>query len=96
MDNYYFNTNGVNVWDKNNSIMPNGVGLWGSSTTTHSALIIKKPGSPNLFYIFTLDFQGGEEPDSTSLIIPVPGAFAYSIIDMNQNGGLGDLIVKNH
>lgn len=55
-----FYTDGRTVWDKNHVIMPNGdyaggTGLLGDISSTQSAIIVPKPGSPNLYYIFTLD-----------------------------------------
>ena len=56
-----FYTDGTNVWDTNNSIMPNGYGLTGQATTTQAATIIQKPNSTSQYYIFTLDGIGTGE-----------------------------------
>ena len=55
-----FYSDGRTVWDKNHVVMPNGdylngTGLFGDISSTRSAIIVPKPGSPNLYYIFTLD-----------------------------------------
>ena len=55
-----FYSDGRTVWDKNHVVMPNGdylngTGLFGDISSTQSAIIVPKPGSPNLYYIFTLD-----------------------------------------
>ena len=82
-----FYTEGDTVWDRNNNVMPNGTGLiGGNGTTTQAALIAQKPGSPNLYYVFTAD-QGGYAG-------PNQGVF-YSIVDLNLHGGLGQVTVKN-
>src|SRR4051812_29467993 len=54
--NLLFYTDGISIWNKNHTIMPNGTGLTGNSTATQSALIIKKPGSANLYYVFSTHF----------------------------------------
>jgi len=74
-----FYTDGGGVWNKNHVAMPNGFGLSGNNSSTQSALIVQKPGSTNLFYIFTTG--------STT--------FDYSIVDMTLSGGNGDVTSKN-
>src|SRR5688500_2612049 len=53
LGNLLFYTNGESIWNKNHMIMANGTGLTGHVSTTQSALIVKKPGSQHLFYVFT-------------------------------------------
>lgn len=79
--NLLFYTDGELVWDKTNTQMPNGFGLFGDLSTTQSALIIPDPGNPNLFYIFTLGDEGGD--------------LYYSIVDITLNSGNGDVTIKN-
>jgi hypothetical protein len=69
-------SDGLNAYDRNNNIMPNGAMLTGSNSTTQSALIVQQPNTPNRLYLFTLG-QMGTAP------------LYYSIIDMTLNGGLG-------
>ncbi len=78
-----FYTDGQSVWNKNHITMPNGTGLHGNMSSCQSALIVQKPGSSNLYYIFTSD------------VVPNQYGFQYSIVDMNMNGGLGDVITLN-
>ena len=78
-----FYTNGVSVWNRNNIIMPNGTGLFGNGTTTQSALIVPKPDSSNIYYIFTADATHQ------------PHGINYSEVDMSLASGLGDVTVKN-
>ncbi|CAN5570039.1 hypothetical protein BH11BAC1_BH11BAC1_09550 [soil metagenome] len=78
-----FSTNGINVYNKNHTLMPNGFGLNGHTSSSQSAMIVKKPGSVNDFYIFTTDALGG-----------ISG-LSYSIVDMSLQAGLGDVSVKN-
>ncbi|MCE3296004.1 MAG: hypothetical protein K0R65_1718 [Crocinitomicaceae bacterium] len=77
--NLLFYTEGVNVWDRNNTLMPNGTGLTGNVSTTQSALIVQQPGSTGLYYLFTVPPDEG-------------GDLSYSIVDMSLNGGLGDVV----
>jgi len=77
--NLLFFTDGTSVWDANMNQMPNGYGLTGNSTSTQSGVIIPKPLSPNIYYIFTVDGELW------------PGGLAYSKVDMTANGGLGDV-----
>jgi len=72
-----FYTDGITVYNKNHVVMINGNGLMGHPSSTQSATIIQKPGSNNLYYIFTTD----NEHD--------PNGFRYSIVDINLDGGNG-------
>jgi hypothetical protein len=80
--NLLFYTDGVTVWNNTHSVMPNGTGLAGDVSTTQSALIVKKPSSSNLYYIFTLPAEG-------------VGNFCYSEVDMTLDNGKGDVGTKN-
>jgi hypothetical protein len=75
--NLLFYTDGMKIWNKNHQLMLNGTGLLGHWSSTQSATIVPKPGSTNLFYIFTLDYEIR------------PNGFRYSIVDINLDGGLG-------
>jgi len=81
--NLLFYTNGITVWNKNHKVMPNGNGLLGGNSSTQSALILQKPGSENIFYIFTTDIQAQSD------------GLRYSIVDMTKDNGNGDLVFKN-
>ena len=81
--NLLFYTNGVSVWNVNNEVMPNGDGLDGDVSTSQSALVVPDPASSSNYYVFTLPNDGGTN------------GFRYSIVDMTQDGGLGDVITKN-
>jgi len=83
--NLLFYTNGVNVWDKNHVIMPNGTGLFGHTSSSQSAIIAKKPGENKLYYIFTTD----------AIENNLARGLNYSIVDLDRNGGLGEVISKN-
>lgn len=79
--NLLFFTNGEKVYDRNGNLMPNGTGLHGDSTGGQSATILKQPGNDSLYYVFTNDdgFTNNY-------------GFGYSVVNMNLNGGLGDVV----
>jgi len=85
LGNLLFHTDGRYVWNKLNEVTPNGCCLnieqYGvyGSSVTQGALIIPKPGNVNLYYIFT------KANDTIS----------YSLMDINGDGGLGDIVEKN-
>ena len=84
-----FYTDGRNVWNRNHGVMPNGnavapnVGLNGNDSSTQSAIIVTKPGSTTLYYVFTVDE------------LAKPNGLNYSIIDLTLDNGLGDITTKN-
>ncbi|MDB5283826.1 MAG: hypothetical protein JWO06_2901 [Bacteroidota bacterium] len=79
-----FYTDGSIVWDKNNQRMPNNtILLGGNSSSTQSAIIVPKPGSTTLYYIFTVGAQAG--------YAGVDSGMSVSVIDMSLRGGLGDV-----
>ncbi|MEI7802865.1 MAG: gliding motility-associated C-terminal domain-containing protein [Bacteroidota bacterium] len=84
-----FYTDGDSIWDKNNNVMPNGVGLGGHNSSTQSALVVPKPGSSTQFYVFTTGAWAGLQPGLSS------GSFNLNTVDMTLNGGAGDIVVKN-
>ncbi|OXG06086.1 hypothetical protein B0A64_11895 [Flavobacterium araucananum] len=72
-----FYTDGITIYNKNHQVMLNGTDLKGDASSTQSATIVQKPGSSNLFYVFTTD-----------AVARVNGLM-YSEIDLNLDGGLG-------
>ena len=84
-----FYTDGINVWDRQHQIMPNGTGLFGDTSSTASAIIIPKPTEPNIYYIFTVDRPSYFlNPDD-----PITG-LNYSKVDMDLNNGMGDIVTS--
>ena len=81
--NLLFYSDGMTVWDKNHTPMPNGTGLLGDMSSTQSGVIVPVPNSSTLFYVFTVDDWGGED------------GLCYSIVDLSKNKGLGDVTQKN-
>jgi len=81
-----FSTDGIILYDRSGSSMPNGRGLLGGWSSTQSALIIPMPGDTSKYYVFT--------PGDLSNNGQRPG-LAYSVVDMTLNNGMGDVTVKN-
>lgn len=83
--NILFYTDGVTVYNKNHTIMTNGTGLLGNTSSTNSALIIPKPGDTTHFYIFTA-------PAAEDNLLP---GYRFSEVDMTLDNGLGAITIKN-
>lgn len=73
-----FYTDGVKIWDKNHNLMPNGTGLLGHPSSTQSAVVVPKPNSNTIYYVF-------------ATLNAANGGITYSEVDMSLNGGLGDV-----
>jgi hypothetical protein len=83
-----FYTDGGTVWDANDAVMANGTNIQGfgyGGSSVQSSIIIKKPGSSNLYYIFCVAESGAPSTP-----------FSYSIVDMSLNGGLGVVTSKSN
>ena len=79
-----FYTDGLLVWDKNHNVMPNGSNLLGNKSSTQSAVIVPKPNSDSVYYIFTVINLGNIE------------GVKYSEVDMTLNGGNGDITANKN
>ncbi len=88
LGNLLFYSDARRVFNRNHLIMPNGDNIKGASSFqlgSDQALIIPHPALPNLYYLFTNETNEGT----------LPTGYYYHIIDMNANGGLGDVVLKN-
>lgn len=74
-----FYTDGVSVWDRNNTQVATNIG--GSQSATQSSLIMEVPGDPTLYYIFTTQ----EVTDGTYEL-------RYTLFDLKLNGGTGGIV----
>lgn len=81
--NLLFYTNGIEIWNKNHVTMANGTGLKGHESSTQSAIIVPKPGSSTIYYVFTVDAVSGMN------------GLQYSEVDLSLQGGLGEVVQKN-
>ncbi len=91
-----FYTDGITVWDRTHTPMPNGTELLGEHSSTQSVVIIPEPCDPcggtpcgNRYYLATAHTPT-TGPDGN----PVFGV-RYSIVDMRLNEGKGDVVEKN-
>lgn len=75
----------TSVWNRNHEVMPYGDGLLGGNSSTQGALIVPKPESDHIFYLFTLDeFQHDLEY-----------GLRYSLVDMCCDSGLGCVMFEH-
>jgi len=78
--NLLFYSDGVTVYTSGNIEMQNGTGLFGSSSSTQTCLIVPRP-STNKYFIFTTSIDNG---------------LRYSEVDMDLQNGEGQVISKNN
>ncbi|MDI1353452.1 MAG: gliding motility-associated C-terminal domain-containing protein [bacterium] len=81
--NLLFYSNGVIIKNQSQLTMANGTGLH-SLGGVQGVIIVKKPGSSNLYYVFTLGDPGGSS------------YLKYSIVDMTLAAGQGSVTIKNN
>jgi gliding motility-associated-like protein len=72
-----FYSDGSNIWDQNNHIMPNGSGINGAGGW--QTLVIQQPASPLYYLIYSSRIQ----------ITDTSVQILYSVVDMSLNNGLG-------
>ncbi|WP_435138105.1 T9SS type B sorting domain-containing protein [Formosa sp. A9] len=87
--NLLFYTDGLTVYNKDHGLMDNGSNLYGNPSSTQSAIVVPKPNSSDIYYIFTV---GSGVPING---VSFNGGFRYSIVDLSENSGLGKVIEKN-
>lgn len=76
-----FYSNAAKCCNRNYQVMPNGNGLSGSNSTSQGACIVPMIDSPGKYYLFY----------SQAYFAPSPSLY-YSVVDMNLDGGLGDIV----
>jgi uncharacterized protein (TIGR02145 family) len=85
LGNLLFSTEGMNVYDRNGLVMPNGTGLY-STDMDQAVYVVQNIANDSLYYIFTLNCNGGWPP-------PQPNdGLHYTVVDMRLNGGFGDVV----
>lgn len=81
-------TDGYYVWNGQHQLVQYGSdigsGAWCFGSSTQNSLIVPQPGNDSLFYIFTTDCAENVLAEG----------FCYSIVNMNRNGGAGEVILS--
>jgi hypothetical protein len=81
-------SNSLNVYDRNLNIMPNGDSIGGHKSASQGVVILPKPGSLSEYFLFTVDQAPGVENTTLGL--------CWTLVDMNLNNGLGDVVSKSN
>ncbi len=76
-------TDGITIWGADDAQIEGSGNLGGDPSSSQSALILPWPGHPGKYYVFTTAAQLG-----LASIAGITGT-AYSIVDLNENGGTG-------
>lgn len=83
------------IWNANDALMYDMQGLEGGGpSAAQSSVIVPKPGSNNVFYLFTMEeteFDTDGIPDGQEQ----GRGFSYFEVDMTLNGGLGEVTVAD-
>lgn len=80
-----FYTNGSTVWNRENETMPNGLEIGGDSVAAQAGIILPFIDDETLYYVFTTEQVYGENTNRLK----------YSVVDMKEDDGKGDVIIKN-
>ena len=83
-----FYTDNFTVFDRAHNPMRNGTGLLDPdliSSTLQNSVVVPKPGSETIFYVFMVDPQNGAVGQS---------GLYYFIVDMELNNGMGDVSIR--
>ena len=103
--NLLFYTDANAILDVNGNAMPNGNGILGNTCTAffydgifgsaaQGVAIAQKPDNPHQYYVFVAASRENRDwdwqPDGS--FSETPGYLRYSIVDMQLNGGLGDVV----
>lgn len=80
-----FYSDGTRIWDRMHRIMEGGTGLMGHRSSTSSSVVVPFPGHSGQYYVFCVEANFGH----------LNHRFSYNIVDMNQNGGMGKVMVRN-
>ncbi|WP_400190862.1 gliding motility-associated C-terminal domain-containing protein [Hymenobacter sp. B81] len=82
-----FYTNGTTIWDRQHQPMTNACAscdgaqsvLYGDDSSSQGVLIVKKPGSASIYYVFTTDVQSNN----------FARGLTYTEVDLTLRGGRG-------
>ena len=90
--NLLFYSNGLTVWNKNHQIMANGSGLKSNLCSYQTAISLPMPGNDSLYYLFHILTSN---TCNNSSFPEIDTGYYYSIINVNKNNGLGEVVSKN-
>ena len=77
--NLLFYTDGIKIWNRLHTVMPNGNGLFGDPSSSQSAIVIPKIGDTTRYFVFTVDALLGTK------------GINYSVVNMTLDNGKGDV-----
>lgn len=85
------NQNDGFVWNRNHQPMPNGqlLDTAGCYSSIQSSIVLPKVGSPNQFYMFTMDCLESQQSSLSHY-----KGLRSTVIDMSLDGGLGDVTAE--
>lgn len=83
-----FYSDGATVWNRNHEVMENGSGLSGDSNNFQSTIIVPKPGSESIYYLFYARSEDATNPLVTA------GSY-YAEIAFSDQNPLGKVVSKN-
>jgi gliding motility-associated-like protein len=89
--------NRLTVWDKNHNVMTYSDGrpgnnLLGNTSSTQSAMIIPKPLSTNIYYLFTLDDGTDRFQNSNGDYVITEEGKGLNLYTIDTSGGLGKIV----
>lgn len=89
---------GGHIWNRNNVAMYDMQGTEGGGfSAAQSSVIFEAPGQQGLYYVFTMDeleYNIGASP-AINAAQPLGRGLRYFTVDMNLNGGLGDVVLAD-
>ncbi len=91
LGNLIFYTDGKTVWNRKDSVMKNGTGLFGHGSSAQSALAVAQPEKSSLYYLFTVDVLFDDKDT-----LHRHKGLNYSVIDSQLDNGRGEITIKNH
>ncbi len=78
-------TDGISIWNKKHEIIKGGNDLHGNPSSTQSGIIVAKPRSKSLYYVFSVDaMEKGLE------------GLEYAIVDITANNGACEVVEKHN
>ena len=80
-----FYTNTEKVWNQQHQLMPNGTLYVGANTLSQVLIAHVDAPTNSLYYIITTTIQG-----------QLPGRLRYHVVDMSEDGGLGDVVAVDN